>query len=105
MLLLLGLRVYASKKVGNERRGNSYKEGSEVNYKVNVVRVSAVVFGYLEIVAAVVLVAKNAVYGVGSASLGVVLFGVVLHIVSNVVFIVAYCCLVNKHRVNNVNQP
>ena len=40
--------MYASKKVGNEsRRSSNYKDEVDPNYKLNMVRVSAVLFGYL----------------------------------------------------------
>jgi hypothetical protein len=102
VLLLIGLRVYASKKVGNEsRKGGNYRDEAELNYKLNVVRVSAVLFGWLELVAAVVLVAKNSNYGVGSAVVGLVAVGLVLHLSSNVTFLIGYCCIVHRHRIDN----
>jgi hypothetical protein len=50
MLAILALRAYSNKKIGNEsRRSRSYKneEESQLNYKINMWRVGAVLYAYL----------------------------------------------------------
>ncbi len=47
--LLVLLRVYSSKKIGNDsRRRKSYEqEETSINYKINLLRVASVLFSYL----------------------------------------------------------
>jgi len=48
------------------------------------------------------MVAKNGTYGVGTAIVGVVAVGLVFHLLSNLAFLIGYCCIVvQKNRVVN----
>ena len=60
VLLIIALRAYSNKKIGNQsRRILQYSSHKDINYKLNILRLSSIVFSYLEIVAAVVLLFKN----------------------------------------------
>ena len=100
-LILVALRAYSSKKMGNESRRSKMYTGSEdrLNYKINLLRVGAVLFTYLEIIACIVIAAKNSSYSISTGSTTVILIGLVMHILSNVAFAVGYCCIVQKNRV------
>ena len=93
------LRIYSSKKVGNEsRRGKNYSE-STVNYKINLLRVSSVLFTYLEIIAVIVIIAKNDGYHLDASSSIVIAIGLIMHFGCNFVFGIGYLCVVHKNRV------
>lgn len=72
-----------------------------MNYKINILRVAFVIFAYLEIVAAIVLVLKNGEYGVGSEAMAAVAVGLVSHLLVNVVFGVGFLRIVGMRRVSN----
>ena len=76
-------------------------EGSDdkLNYKINLLRVGAVLFTYLEIIACIVLAAKNSTYSISTGSTAVIIVGLILHLLCNIAFIVGYCCIVQKNRV------
>lgn len=100
--IIIILRAYSSKKIGNEsRRRRSYTQEGDVNYKINILRVASVIFGYLEIVAAIVLVLKNGMYGVGSEAMAAVAVGLVFHLFANVAFGVGFVKIVGMRRVSN----
>lgn len=63
VLLIIGLREYSNKKIGNQsRRIYQSNKSKDVNYKINILRLSSIVFSYLEIIAAIVLLTKNHQY-------------------------------------------
>lgn len=72
-----------------------------MNYKINILRVASVIFAYLEIVAAIVLVLKNGMYGVGSEAMAAVAVGLVFHLLANVAFGVGFVKIVGMRRVSN----
>lgn len=59
------------------------------------------IFAYLEIVAAIVLVFKNGMYGVGSEAMAAVAVGLVFHLLANVAFGVGFVKIVGMRRVSN----
>jgi hypothetical protein len=63
--------------------------------------VISVLFSYLELAAALVLLLKNAYYSVGSPALLAVVIGLIVHLLANVTFLVAYCRMVCLKRVQN----
>lgn len=101
--LLVLLRVYSSKKIGNEsRRRKSYEqEEAQVNYKINLLRVASVLFSWLELAAAVVVLLKNGVYSVGGNAILAMAIGLVLHFLANMVFLAAYLRMVCQKKVDN----
>ena len=101
----MALRVYSSKKIGNESRRSRIYTGADIleggrgiNYKINVMRVGAVLFGYLELIAATVLVGQNSSYSIGEGSMIIVGAGLLLHVLTNVTFMAGYCCIVYRNR-------
>lgn len=80
---------------------SSAEDVNSINYKINLWRVGSVLYTYLEIIAAVVLVAKNLSYGLSPNSTTVVVLGIIFHLLANVTFLVGYCCIVQKNRVTN----
>lgn len=101
--LLVLLRVYSSKKIGNEsRRRKSYEqEEAQVNYKINLLRVASVMFSWLELAAAIVVLLKNGVYSVGGNAMLAIAIGLVLHFLANMVFLVAYLRMACPKKVEN----
>ena len=71
----------------------------KLNYKINLLRVGAVLFTYLEIIACIVIAAKNSSYNISAGSTTVILIGLIMHLLSNIAFMVGYCCIVQKNRV------
>ena len=72
-----------------------------MNYKINILRVAAVFFTYLEIIGAIVVAGKNSTFGLSTPSTGIIAGGLILHLISNVIFLVGYCCIVHKNRIKN----
>ena len=62
---------------------------------------ASVIFAYLEIVAAIVLVLKNGIYGVGSEAMAAVAVGLVCHLLGNIAFGIGYVRIVGMRRVSN----
>jgi hypothetical protein len=102
-MLLVLLRVYSSKKIGNDsRRMKNYEqEGTDVNYKINLLRVASVLFSYLELAAALVVVMKDSTYAVGGSSVVAVALGLVFHFLCNIAFLIAYIRMVHLKKVEN----
>ena len=99
VLGVLALRAYSSKKIGNEsRRSLAYTQNTEplmVNYKINVLRVCAVLFTYLEITAAAVVVAKNEQFQIGENMSLMLMIAFACHIICNLLFLIwsiRECC-------------
>lgn len=101
--LLVLLRVYSSKKIGNEsRRRKSYEqEETQINYKINLLRVASVLFSWLELAAAIVVLLKDGVYSVGGNAVLAIVIGLVCHLIANMTFLVAYLRMVGQKRVDN----
>lgn len=59
------------------------------------------IFAYLEIVAAIVLVLKNGVYGVGSEAIAAAAVGLVCHLLANIAFGIGFVKIVGMRRVSN----
>lgn len=103
ILGIIALRVYSNKKIGNESRRSrlySQEDKNRANYKINIVRTSAVLFSYLELIAAIVVIAKNSMYSIETVS-AVIGVGIALHFLSNICFLVGYIRLVVKKRIEN----
>jgi hypothetical protein len=98
--IIIILRAYSSKKIGNEsRRKKAYVQNeSDVNYKINILRVASVLYTYLEIIAAIVLVFKNSMYSVGSEAMIIVALGLIGHLLSNVTFLIGYIKIVGFRK-------
>ena len=102
MLALLALRAYSSKKIGSDvKRSKDYRQDSSTLYKINLWRVAAVIYTFLEIIAAIVLAYKNGSYNVSSSASPAAIVGLFFHLILNVVFIVGYCVISRKARVAN----
>ena len=103
ILGIIALRAYSNKKIGNEsRRGKLYRQDDKDNtkYKINILRTSAVLFAYLELIAAVVVIAKNSMYTIQTAT-PIVAAGLVGHFLTNISFLIGYVRLVYKKRIDN----
>jgi hypothetical protein len=106
LLGIVALRAYSNKKIGNEsRRSRLYSQDDKkgANYKINILRTSAVLFAYLELIAAIVVIAKNSMYSIQTAST-IIGVGLVAHLLSNICFIVGYIRLVVKKRIFNQSE-
>ena len=104
IIVLIALRIYSGRKLEDELRRSRQPGEEEVSsyaFRINVIRVASVLFVYLELVTAIILVAKNLSYGLSASSTYVVLFGIVLHIGCNMAFLVGYCCIISKKRIAN----
>lgn len=103
ILGIIALRAYSNKKIGNEsRRGKLYRQDDKDNtkYKINILRTSAVLFAYLELIAAVVVIVKNSMYTIQTAT-PIVAAGLVGHFLTNISFLIGYVRLVYKKRIDN----
>jgi hypothetical protein len=102
ILGIIALRAYSNKKIGNEsRRSKLYRQDDkDTKYKINILRTSAVLFGYLELIAAIVVIAKNSMYTIQTAT-PILAAGLAGHFLSNIFFLVGYVRLVQKKRINN----
>jgi hypothetical protein len=103
ILGIIALRAYSNKKIGNEsRRSKLYRQDDKdtTKYKINILRTSVVLFGYLELIAAIVVIAKNSMYTIQTAT-PILAAGLAGHFLSNICFLVGYIRLVQKKRVNN----
>jgi hypothetical protein len=102
VLALLALRAYSSKKVGSEpKRSRDYRQEVPIFYKINLWRLAAVLYAFLEIIAAAVMAFKNSSYSVSSAATPTAIVGLAFHLICNIVFIFGYCLISNKYRVAN----
>lgn len=104
MLAIFALRVYSNKRIGNDsRRSRNYTvdDDGSINFKINVWRVGAVMFGYLEIIAAIVLLLKNMQYGLSVSGASIVTIGLIVHLLTNIAFIIGYYCIVSRNKISN----
>jgi hypothetical protein len=104
MMIVFLIRKFANSKIGNaSRRSLSYSQGGsrQVNYNINVIRLSFVIFAYLELVAALVVLIKSSTYSLPSAATTAVAVGLVVHFASNIAFAVGFFRIIYKSRVGN----
>ena len=108
MIILFGLRAYASKKIGNfSKRSRFYKneESENINYKLNCWRMGSVVYTYLEIIGALVLAMKNSSYALAISSTMIAGLGLIFHLLANIAFVICFCLIVLKKKVENDKGP
>lgn len=70
-------------------------------YKINLWRVVAVLYAFLEIIAAIVMAYKNSSYNVSSPASPAAITGLIFHLILNIIFIIGYCLISRKARVAN----
>ena len=61
---------------------------------------ASIIFSWLEIIAAIVLALKNSTYGVGSESMVAVMIGLIIHLLCNVAFVIAFVRIVGIERLS-----
>lgn len=104
MIIVFLIRRFANSKIGNvSRRSLSYSQGTNrtVNYNINVIRLSFVIFAYLELLAALVILIKSSTYSLPSAVTTAVAVGLIIHFASNIAFLVGFFRIIYKNRVEN----
>lgn len=107
MIILFGLRAYASKKIGNySRRSRLYKndDPENINYKLNCWRMGSIVYTFLEIIGALLIALKNSSYSLSTSSTMIAGLGLILHLLANITFLVGFCVIVLKKKVQNDNE-
>lgn len=104
LIIVFLIRRFANSKIGNaSRRSLSYSQGTnrQVNYNINVIRLSFVIFAYLELVATLVVLLKSSTYSLPASAVTPIAIGLVVHLVSNIAFLVGFLRIIYKNRVGN----
>ena len=65
----------------------------------------SVVYTYLEIIGALVLAMKNSSYALDISSTMIAGLGLIFHLLANIAFVIGFCLIVLKKKVENDKGP